>query len=322
MPRSRFGEVIEGPADRFGLDLDAGLSRAHGGRDRLQRRPAAARLHAGEALRERAKRKRPADASKAYDERRRRSAAIKHAADEILEETGYTIGLPGRRPAHARPAPRLLQPGAGGRGRSVHPADRPLVADAGLLRGDPEALRGPAAAGSDTPKTASRRSASRTRRCSASGTRSTAGSARTARRSPCAPRSRRRPPSGRPRTGRRAAPWPEERILDAVRRDRGERRFARRRRRTARRSSAFLGPTDPDEIATLPALDAAEDAHRGQRPLRRGVAPAALPRGAGEGGRAPRAARRPRARRRPQGHRARRERPAGHRLVPGATAAR
>ena len=26
MPRSRFGQVIEGPAEQFGLDLDAGLA--------------------------------------------------------------------------------------------------------------------------------------------------------------------------------------------------------------------------------------------------------------------------------------------------------
>ena len=50
MLRSHFGEVIEGPADRFGLRLEAGLSRADGGGYGLRRRPAAARLHAGEAL--------------------------------------------------------------------------------------------------------------------------------------------------------------------------------------------------------------------------------------------------------------------------------
>ena len=49
MPRSRFAEVIEGPADRFGLDLDPGLTERMVEDTALQRRPAAARLHAGDS---------------------------------------------------------------------------------------------------------------------------------------------------------------------------------------------------------------------------------------------------------------------------------
>ncbi len=87
MPRSRFAEVIEGPADRFGLDLDPGLAErmaedtAH--KDAL---PLLAftleKLHraciAGNRL-----------TRKAYDALGGVTASIKHVADDVLKETGY-----------------------------------------------------------------------------------------------------------------------------------------------------------------------------------------------------------------------------------------
>ncbi len=50
MPRPRFAEVIEGPADAFRPSPRRGPCAASGGGYGLRRRPAAARLHAGEAL--------------------------------------------------------------------------------------------------------------------------------------------------------------------------------------------------------------------------------------------------------------------------------
>ena len=63
-------------------------------------------------------------------------------------------------------------------------------------------------------------------------------------------------------------------------RDRGQRRFARRRC-GSETVDAFLGPTDPKQLEALPGLDAGGRDIR-QRPLRRRLASAAQPRGAGE----------------------------------------
>ena len=104
MPRARFGEVIEGPADRFGIRLEPGLT------DRLvedtrydDALPLLAftlkELHAasapeGELSNEVYERLFPAVQVHSQDgttiSYRGVSAAIKHAADKILEETGYS----------------------------------------------------------------------------------------------------------------------------------------------------------------------------------------------------------------------------------------
>jgi hypothetical protein len=91
MQRSRFGEVIEGPAERFGLTLDAGLAQrmveettyndalpmlAFTLKKLFEKCESHSRL-----------------TFKAYDELGGVSAAIKHAADDILEVSGYD-GLP------------------------------------------------------------------------------------------------------------------------------------------------------------------------------------------------------------------------------------
>lgn len=87
MPRSRFGEVIEGPADRFGLELDPGLS------ERLVADTAyndalpllsftLEKLYAKCAAHRRL-------TCQAYEELGGVSAAIKHTADAILKDTNY-----------------------------------------------------------------------------------------------------------------------------------------------------------------------------------------------------------------------------------------
>ena len=87
MPRSRFAEVIEGPADRFGLDLDPGLA------ERMANETAyndALPLLAFtlEKLYETCKTQGRLTL-KAYDALGGVAAAIRHAADAILKETGY-----------------------------------------------------------------------------------------------------------------------------------------------------------------------------------------------------------------------------------------
>ncbi len=87
MPRSRFAEVIEGPADRFGLDLDPGLA------ERMANETAyndALPLLAFtlEKLSEACKTQGQLTL-KAYDALGGVAAAIRHAADAILKETGY-----------------------------------------------------------------------------------------------------------------------------------------------------------------------------------------------------------------------------------------
>ncbi|MGZ9092915.1 MAG: ATP-binding protein, partial [Rhodoplanes sp.] len=91
MLRSHFSEVIEGPADRFGLELDAGLS------ERMVEETAyndALPLLAFtlEKLYEKCKAQGRLTL-KAYGELGGVSAAIQHAANAILDEAGYA-GLP------------------------------------------------------------------------------------------------------------------------------------------------------------------------------------------------------------------------------------
>ncbi len=144
MPRARFAELIEGPAERFGLRIEPGLTERlvedtryddalpllaftlerlykKGGEDgvlTLQEYqdlfpPVAVRGEDGRTT-----------------EHRGVSAAIKHAADEILSQTGYARLLVEDRPAPARPAPRVLQSRPGGGGGPVHASHRPAVTDA------------------------------------------------------------------------------------------------------------------------------------------------------------------------------------------------
>ena len=91
MLRSHFSEVIEGPADRFGLDLDAGLS------ERMVEETAykdALPLLAFtlEKLWNKCQAQGRLTVA-AYDELGGVSAAIRHVADEVLEDAGYA-GLP------------------------------------------------------------------------------------------------------------------------------------------------------------------------------------------------------------------------------------
>ncbi len=105
MLRARFSEVIEGPAERFGLDLDPGLT------ERMVEDTAYSdALPLLAFTLEKLYEKCEAQGRltfEAYDDLGGVSAAIKHAADKILRMKHYT-GLPAEDPAHARPAPRLL----------------------------------------------------------------------------------------------------------------------------------------------------------------------------------------------------------------------
>ena len=168
MPRSRFGEVIEGPADRFGLDLDPGLS------ERMVEETAyndALPLLAFtlEKLYEKCKAQGRLTL-KAYDELGGVSAAIKHAADAILEETGYA-GLPADDPRMRdlrRAFYSLARVGEEGQftRRIARWSRMPASCEAILKRFVDQRLL---VSGHRT--TANRSSASPTRRCSASGTR-------------------------------------------------------------------------------------------------------------------------------------------------------
>ena len=103
MDRSHFSTVIEGPADRFGLDIDAGLSERMV-QDTADNDALPLLAFTLEKLYERCKPQGPLT-RKAYDELGGVSAAIKHAADAILEEAGHA-GLPADDP-RMREAGRL-----------------------------------------------------------------------------------------------------------------------------------------------------------------------------------------------------------------------
>ena len=205
-------QVIEGPADRFGLDIDAGLSERMV-QDTADNDALPLLAFTLEKLYERCK-PQGSLTVKAYDELGGVSAAIKHAADAILEEAGYA-GLPADDPRMRdlrRAFYSLAQVGEEGQftKRTAPWSQMPASCEAILKRFVAERLLVSGAHNGQPILSVAHEALFRVWDTLA------AGYARTARRSRSGPRSRIRPPNGRPRIGRSRA-WTEERILDAVR---------------------------------------------------------------------------------------------------------
>ena len=302
MPKARFGEIIEGPADRFGLELDPGLS------ERLVEETGyndALPLLAFTLERLYAKCKAQGRLThQAYDELGGVSTAIEHAADAILKDTGYA-GLPAddSRMRDLRRAFYSLA-GVGEEGQFTRRVARwspmPASSEAILKRFVSQRLLVSDTENGEPILSVAHEALFRVWDTLRDWLRQD--------RKALALRGQIEEAAAEWQAANRAGSrmWPEERILDAVREidESGVSLADVEDRATV---DAFLGPTDPDEIAMLPAATAAEDGTA----LRRRLAPAARPRATGELGRAPRLARRP-----APGGEAAGGRSAGHRLVP------
>jgi formylglycine-generating enzyme required for sulfatase activity len=255
MPRFRFGEVIEGPAESFGLTLDAGLA------ERMVEETAyndALPMLAFtlEKLFEKCK-SHGRLTFKAYDELGGVSAAIKHAADDILEGSGHA-GLPAD-DARMRDLRRafysLAQVGEEGQftRRIARWSRMPASCRAILKHFVGQRLLVSHTENGEAILSVAHEALFRVWDILAGWLR--------ADRKALALRAQIEDAAGEWQTANRAASraWPEERILDAVRQieDSGVSLADVTDRATV---DAFLGPTNPDEVAKLPGLDAAEDA--------------------------------------------------------------
>jgi formylglycine-generating enzyme required for sulfatase activity len=255
MPRSRFAEVIEGPADRFGLDLDPGLAEQMAAETAYN---AALPLLAFtlEKLYDKCKAAGRLT-TQAYDELGGVSAAIKHTAEAILKETGYK-GLPADDPRMRdlrRAFYSLAQVGEEGQftRRTARWSRMPGSCEAILKRFVDQRLLVSDAANGELVLSVAHEALFRVWDTLNGWLRDD--------RKALALRSQIEDAAAEWHASNRAASraWAEERVLDAVRviEDSGVSLDDVTDRATV---DAFLGPTEPEEIATLPALDAAQDA--------------------------------------------------------------
>jgi formylglycine-generating enzyme required for sulfatase activity len=250
--------VIEGPADRFGLDLDPGLA------ERMAEETAyddALPLLAFtlEKLYGRCKAAGRLTVQ-AYDHLGGVSAAIKHTADAILKETGYK-DLPADDPRMRdlrRAFYSLAQVGEEGQftRRTARWSRMPASCEAILKRFVGQRLLVSDAANGEPVLSVAHEALFRVWDTLNGWLRDD--------RKALALRSQIEDETAEWHASNRVASraWAEERVLDAVRviEDSGVSLDDVTDRATV---DAFLGPTKPEEIATLPALDAAQDAAAG-----------------------------------------------------------